>query len=108
MNMKNQKITVAEYKMPLIPYRHFLKRKAKSVIIIKRNDQRIRQTHYCNACGKLLSGYIGKNRYRVYNSYYKLIIDKQEIYYICYNDKVCLKNQLKRKNTDMLTLYKVV
>lgn len=106
---KTQTITIAKYKVPILSFRNYLKTNAVKTSIIKRNDKRVKNTHYCNSCGRLLSGYEPTNdSYKVYISYYKLIMANKDTYYICYNNKVCKNYYENRKHTDKLIINKVV
>jgi len=103
------KITVNKYKITPENYRKYLKKNATSSNVIKRGDKRVQETHFCDVCGKKLSYFrLKENKYKVVSSYYKLIIGKKEIYYMCYDDRVCKRYRAQNSDSKYITLYKVV
>lgn len=107
--MLTKTYTVIKYTMDFNDCRQSLKNKAIKKTIIRRGDKRIKEPYICNICGKRLVKYNRtKQSYVVACSYYKLIMDKKENYYMCYNSKVCRKQLLHKQGTDKCFITKVV
>lgn len=104
--MKN--ITVAEYKTTLPNYRQYLLKNAKKKVLIKINDKRVKQRILCACCGDVIARYDRKIKgYAIKCGYYKLTLNNNEIYYICYNGDRCRKKLLHKQGNVNITLYRV-
>ena len=107
--MSKKTCTIIKYTMDFNKCRQWLKNKASKKVIIKRGDKRVKEPYVCNICGKQLVKYNNtKHCYVVACGYYKLIMDKKEMYYMCYNSKVCRKQLIQKQGTDKCFISKVV